>query len=188
MDCCTGPSILESRQTVSSHLRSNLTSLVKTPPEVWKRGKAPTEPISGPLPGLVHTHLETKWPILPSLVRQSMCVTLGSAPYAGSNSANRAKLHTPSHLRGVQRVTFQTDDTEEELPKIRSHSAAHPDGGTAHRDLRSHRKGNHSAGELKDMASSRSRSATSTVESSPPQISKESSLEQVERKVWHQQR
>jgi hypothetical protein len=46
-----GPSIIESRQTSSSHARSQISALVKTPPDVWKKGKAPTIPFSGPLPG-----------------------------------------------------------------------------------------------------------------------------------------
>ena len=50
-----GPPALESALTVKTHTRADVSTLIKTRPEVWKTGKKPTEVVSTPLPG---THAE----------------------------------------------------------------------------------------------------------------------------------
>ena len=46
-----GPSALESAMTTKTHARADVSTLIKTPKEVWKAGKQPTEVTSAPLPG-----------------------------------------------------------------------------------------------------------------------------------------
>jgi len=46
-----GPSAVESAFTVKTHIRADVSTLIKTRPEVWKAGKQPTQVSNAPLPG-----------------------------------------------------------------------------------------------------------------------------------------
>jgi len=46
-----GPGNVESQSTVKTHTRADVASLIKTPKEVWKAGKEPTQLSTAPLPG-----------------------------------------------------------------------------------------------------------------------------------------
>jgi hypothetical protein len=46
-----GPGLAESEATVKTYARSDVSTLIKTPKEVWKAGKPPTQFTTAPLPG-----------------------------------------------------------------------------------------------------------------------------------------
>ena len=50
-----GPPAVESALTTKAHARADVSTLIKTPKEVWKAGKQPTEITTAQLPG---THAE----------------------------------------------------------------------------------------------------------------------------------
>jgi len=100
-----GPPVAEAQATSKVHARADVSKLIKTPKEVWKAVKKPTEFTTAPLPGGGQSACEKQ------LARRTPSHLRGNAKASRGVVASSERLPDTTTIRATKRVWKADDDT-----------------------------------------------------------------------------